>query len=202
METTASATPRTAADELARYDALRHENHALLGALMARPPGAELLANLAALEPDGAAGSPLEAAWRGLAAAAAEADPAELFIGIGRGELVPFASWYLTGFLMEQPLTALRDDLARLGFARRDGVGEPEDHVAALSEVMAMLVGDPDHAAGHDVQRHFFNTHLAPFAVRFWRDLEGATNARFYRAVGRLGAVFTDLEAKYFSLPE
>jgi len=210
MEQVGSTTPpHNAADEQARYDALRAENYALLGALLVAAPSAELLGQLAVVEPDDADGGTLDAAWHGLTVAAAEADPQaldeeyqELFIGIGRGELVPFGSFYMTGFLMEKPLTVLRDDLATLGFARRDGVNEPEDHIGALCEVMAVLVGDPEHAADYSVQRNFFNTHLGPFLARFWRDLEQAKTARFYRVVGRLGAAFTELEAKYFSLPE
>ena len=65
-----------------------------------------------------------------------------LFVGLGRGELVPYGSWYLTGYLMEQPLSILRGDLALLGFERDESVVEPEDHVAAMCEVMSMLVAE------------------------------------------------------------
>jgi TorA maturation chaperone TorD len=195
--------------EQARYDALRAANYALLGTLLARPPGAELLAELAATRPEGGDDSPLDTAWRTLAEVAAAADPQaiadeyqELFIGIGRGELMPYGSWYLTGFLMERPLTVLRDDLARLGFARQEGVSEPEDHVAALCEVMSMLVADPERASDYATQRAFYTTHIGPFVERFWSDLDNASNADFYRAVSQLGAAFTHLETKYFSLPE
>ena len=51
-------------------------------------------------------------------------------------------SWYLTGFLMEKPLAVLRDDLTALGLARRDSCGEPEDHLAALCDVMRALLID------------------------------------------------------------
>jgi TorA maturation chaperone TorD len=102
---------------------------------------------------------------------------------------------------MEQPLTVLREDLARLGFARREGVHEPEDHVAALCEVMAMLVADPERAVDYARQRAFFESHLDPFQGRFWNDLAAAGSARFYTAVGRLGMAFSTLEKGYFSLP-
>jgi len=193
-------------EALLRYDRLRAENYALLGALLARPPTAELLGKLSAASPPDDTG--IGAMWRALAEAAAMADEKsvaeeyqQLFIGIGRGELVPFASWYLTGFLMEQPLTVLRDDLIRLGFKRQEGVHEPEDHIASLSEVMSMLVADKDLAAAYEGQRDFYNHHLAPFVGRFWRDLEGASGADFYRAVARLGGAFCALEQEYFSLP-
>jgi len=209
MDQATPAAPHDPALEQATYDALRAENYALLGALLAAPPSTELLARLAELEPDGNDDSAIGTALRGVAEAAAGTNAEalgdeyyELFIGLGRGELVPYGSWYQTGFLMERPLTLLRDDLARMGFQRQEGVKEPEDHVAALCEVMAMLVGDPEFTIDYAGQRAFYNAHLAPFVARFWRDLEQAKHADFYRAVGRLGAAFTELETKYFRLPE
>jgi len=121
-----------------------------------------------------------------------------LFVGLGRGELVPYGSWYLTGFLMEAPLGELRRDLERLGFDRQDGVREPEDHIAALCEVMAMLAGPS--AADLDTQRAFFDRHLGAWADRFFGDLATAEAAVFYRAVGRLGQAFVELEKQYFTL--
>jgi TorA maturation chaperone TorD len=105
---------------------------------------------------------------------------------VGRGELMPYGSWYLTGFLMEQPLARLRGELSELGFARRDGVKEPEDHAAALCDVMAMISTGED-AASLDVQTGFFSRHIAPWMGRFFRDMQQAPSARFYRAVGQLG---------------
>ena len=121
-----------------------------------------------------------------------------LFIGMGRGELVPYGSWYLTGFLMERPLGRLRDDLARLGFQRQQGINEPEDHVAALCEVMAMLIGD---GSTIEAQAQFFDSHLADWLEGFFTDLSEAKSAIFYRAVGRFGAAFTGLEKHYLSMP-
>jgi TorA maturation chaperone TorD len=121
-----------------------------------------------------------------------------LFIGIGRGELVPYGSWYLTGFLMERPLGDLRDDLTALGFHRQEGVAEPEDHVAALCEVMALLIED-DMAL--DVQSQFFTTHIADWMENFFNDLSEASSAVFYRAVGRFGATFVALERRYLNMP-
>ncbi len=197
------------AAEQARYDALRTANYALLGALLARPPAAELLAELGGMQPEGDGEGRLDAAWRSLAEAASTADAQavaeefqELFIGLGRGELVPYGSWYLTGFLMEAPLDGLRDDLARLGIVRQEGISEPEDHIGALCEVMSLLISDSERVADYATQRHFYNTHLGPYIGRFWNDLEQAENAHFYRAVSQLGAAFTELETKYFSLPE
>jgi TorA maturation chaperone TorD len=120
-----------------------------------------------------------------------------LFIGLGRGELVPYGSWYLTGFLMEKPLAVLREDLAQLGFERNSDTHEPEDHVAALCEVMAMLINDGQELAR---QVDFFETHMAPWFDRFFTDLSAAKSAVFYRAVGRFGAAFTELERDYLAM--
>ena len=122
-----------------------------------------------------------------------------LFIGLGRGELVPYGSWYQTGFLMEKPLGVLRDDLRALGFERGADVHEPEDHIAALCEVMAALAQDADVPADLSLtrQRAFFQTHMADWIGRFWRDLEHAESALFYRSVARLGSTFAALEARY-----
>jgi TorA maturation chaperone TorD len=138
----------------------------------------------------------------GLAAQNAAADSIDdeyhsLFIGLGRGELVPFASWYLTGFLMEKPLAVLRDDLASLGFERHPDTHEPEDHVAALSEVMAMLINENRDFA---TQASFFAAHISPWFGPFFSDLSNAKNAVFYRAVGRFGAAFFQLERDYLSM--
>jgi len=121
-----------------------------------------------------------------------------LFIGMGRGELVPYGSWYLTGFLMERPLGRLRDDLATLGFQRQEGVNEPEDHAAALCEVMAMLIND---GCSTQAQAEFFDSHMAGWLERFFTDLSEAKPAVFYRAVGRFGVAFSGLEKHYLSMP-
>lgn len=119
-----------------------------------------------------------------------------LFIGLGRGELVPYGSWYLTGFLMEKPLGDLRDDLIRLGFEREEGVHEPEDHIAALYEVMSMLIQD----GGEDsTQAQFYFTHIDTWCGQFLVDLSAAKNAIFYKAVARFGSAFMDFEKRYLS---
>jgi len=121
----------------------------------------------------------------------------DLFIGLGRGELMPYASWYLTGFLMEAPLGALRTDLVRLGFERDPEVHEPEDHIAALCEVMAMMIQED---LSFDDQARFFGAHLAPWCSQFCADLSNAGSAVFYRNLGRFGSVFFELEQRYFSM--
>jgi len=121
----------------------------------------------------------------------------ELFIGLGRGELMPYGSWYLTGFLMEKPLGKLRDDLAALGYQRKTEVHEPEDHASALCDVMAMLIAD---GVSHQTQATFFNNHMANWFDRFFDDLSKANAAIFYKAVGRFGVAFTSFEKQYLGM--
>ena len=184
-------------------DALRAQLYRLLSRLLAAPPDRDLLALVAGMTGDD---TPLGRGVHALAERAGEAAPkavaneyADLFIGIGRGELVPFASYYLTGFLNEKPLARLRGEMAGLGIARAADVKEPEDHIAALCEMMAGLIegtfGDPAPLA---VQRRFFERHLAPWAPRFFEDLEGARAAGLYRPVGTIGSAFMAIEEAAF----
>lgn len=185
---------------------LRINAWTLLGRLLAAPPDEQVLEFLSSCDPQSQGGDNLlGASWELLSAAAAKASPAEiedeyqdLFIGVGRGELMPYGSWYLTGFLMEQPLARLRSELALLGFERKDGVCEPEDHAAALCDVMAMISAG-DAPAPAEVQSGFFSRHIAPWMVRFFRDMQQAPSARFYRAVGQLGEQFVTLEGQFLN---
>jgi TorA maturation chaperone TorD len=151
--------------------------------------------------------SPLGLAHAALAEAADDTDAAKvareyfnLFIGVGRGELMPYASYYLTGFLHEGPLARLRADLATIGIARAEGVFEPEDHAGILCEIMSGLAGGML-PAPPDSDRLIFEKHMVPWMGRFFADLERADAAGFYRAVGLLGRVFMDIEVEAFDLP-
>lgn len=183
----------------------RAQEYALLATLLARAPNAALLKRLATLRGDP---TPLGVAHVALADAAGKADATkvsreyfDLFIGIGRGELVPYGSYYLTGFLHERPLARLRDDLATFGIARAEDQYEPEDQVAILCEIMAGIVsGKFDVPPGADQQ--LFEKHLKPWIGRFFSDLERADSADFYRCVGTVGRVFMDIESEAFALPE
>jgi len=187
-------------------DGLRANVYALLGNLLSAPPEPPLLGLLAGIDPAPADDALLTAAWVMLRDAALRADPRDLttefqnlFIGLGRGEVVPYGSWYLTGFLMEQPLARLRGDLRALGIERQPGVTEPEDHAAALCDTMALLVAG-EMAVPVPRQREFFDLHLEPWMGRFFRDLQQAGSARFYRAVGQLGEQFIDVERRAFAM--
>ena len=192
-----------AREEVDELDLLRSHEYGLLALLLGRAPSAEVLGQIATLRGDV---SPLGLAHIGLAEAAAAAKPEDvqreffdLFIGLGRGELLPFGSFYLTGFLHERPLARVREDLAVLGIERAPNLHEPEDHVAILCDVMAGLcAGRFEAPEGAD--RRFFERHLAPWAARFFADLEIAPSARFYRAVGRVGGLFVDVEVQAFAI--
>ena len=120
-----------------------------------------------------------------------------LFIGVGRGEILPFASYYLTGFLQSRPLAVLREDLGGLGLQRADSHHDPEDHIGTLCEVMSNLASDRERFSLAD-ERRFFERHLSPWAIRFFTDLESVKNARY--AAGTLGRVFMNIEAEAFAL--
>ncbi len=184
---------------------LRAQQYQLLASLLAAPPAADLLAVAARCTGDA---SDYGRALTALADRAGRTTPEaasreyhQLFIGIGRGELVPFASYYRTGFLNEKPLAKLRGDMARLGIARAESVKEPEDHIAALCEMMAGLItgafGAPQ---GLAAQRAFFDSHLDPWAPLFFADLEKAAAAWLYAPVGTLGRLLMGIEKTAFMM--
>lgn len=183
----------------------RASAYALLAALLREAPAQPVLEHVVTLAPpEDADADALTSAMAELAQAARSADPAVLedeyhglFIGLGRGEVVPYGSWYLTGFLMEQPLSDLREDLARLGFARNDDVAEPEDHIAAIFEVFSVMILE-DFSLSE--QQRFHETHMLPWIGRFFVDLGKAKSASFYQAVARFGAAFNELEKQYLSM--
>jgi TorA maturation chaperone TorD/DNA-binding transcriptional regulator YdaS (Cro superfamily) len=189
---------------LDEIDAARAAEFELIGALLWRAPTAQTLAAVRSLRGDA---SPLGMAHLALAEAATEATPESvrdeffsLFIGVGRGELLPYASYYLTGFLHERPLALVREDMGRLGLARAERAGEPEDHIAVLMDIQARLIRREIAAEGVDEQG-FFARHIRPWAERFFADLETAEAARFYRAVGRVGSLYLSIETQAASLP-
>jgi len=184
-------------------DLARAREYALLATLLLGPPHAPALRRLALLE---GGPTPLGRAHAGLGRAATQADETgvrreyfDLFIGVGRGELVPYASYYRAGFVYDRPLLKIREDLARLGLERAGGARDPEDHVGTLCEIMSGLASGR-FAAPPSEEARFFGRHLAPFAARFFTDLEGAQAARFYREVGALGRVFMEIEVDGFAL--
>lgn len=192
--------------EIKEEDRLRAQMYRLLARVLVRQPDGGMLSRIAAIGGD--EGSDLGQALHSLARAAAASEPStvedefnDLFVGVGRGELMPYGSYYLTGFVYEKPLARLRDDMARLGIARAEGVREPEDNIASLCEMMAGLIeGDFGAPADLATQRAFFDSHIGPWAGQFFADLESAKAARFYMPVGTVGRVFMAIEATAFEM--
>jgi len=182
-------------------DLARAAEYSLLATLLLRCPDAEMLSRLAGLRGDE---SPLGLAHAALGKAAARTDAGTaareyfaLFIGLGRGELMPYASHYLTGFVHGRPLANLRQSLHRIGIERVEAQTEPEDHAAILLEIMAGLAsGEMGAPPGAD--REIFDNYLAPWIERFFSDVEKSASVDFYSAVGTLGRVFIEIETQSF----
>lgn len=186
-------------------DRLRADLYDYLGVLLAGPPNQGLLDQTARLSGDdtdlGTAIAALSRIARHTQEPAVEREFNALFIGLGRGELLPYASYYLTGFLNEKPLAALRRDMAARGMTRAPNVYEPEDNIASLMEMMAGLItgrfGKPASLAD---QKTFYNKHIGPWAGHFFTDLEAAKNSVLYASVGAVGRVFMEIEAEGFRM--
>ena len=186
-------------------DRLRADLYNYLGLILSGPADATLLEQTAGLTGDD---SPLGQAIAGLArvagatgARAVRSEYNALFIGLGRGELLPYASYYLTGFLNEKPLARLRADMAALRMTRAENVFEPEDNIASLMEMMGgMIVGRFGAPATLEQQKTFFGRHISPWAPHFFADLQGAQTSVLYASVGAVGAAFMEIEREAFRL--
>ncbi len=188
--------PAICAEELARADI-----YAMLATMLSAEPTADTLDAVARLEapPTGLGERILD--W---ARTARDSDLEDvrsayfdLFIGVGRGLLVPYGSYYLTGFLNEKPLAKLRQDMARLGIEREPGVVDPEDHISSVLEIMSGIIRGDFEVAGEAREataQAFFEKHIAPWARVFFTDLANTGVSPFYTALGRLGADFMALE--------
>lgn len=193
------------APQVSEEDRMRADLYNFLGLLLSAPPDEMLLAQTKSLSGDD---SDLGQAITTLAKVAKLSKPRtvesefnNLFIGLGRGELLPYASYYLTGFLNEKPLAILRQDMAAQGLARADNVFEPEDNIASLMEMMgALIVGRFGPPAGLEQQKTFYSKHIGPWASHFFADLEGAKGSVFYAPVGTVGRAFLAIESEAFRL--
>jgi len=197
-----------AAPPLGDEDRARAEHYAVFSRLFASPPDADFLRKLPALAASwGGAESALGQAWLMLADAARSVDAGQvedeytrLFLTIGRPEVMLFGSFYIAGFLMEEPLVELRADLAELGLGRRMGITESEDHIAALSDVMRHLIVTGPDAVGLARQKAFFEGHIAPWVDALANALENAPDARFYSRTAPLVRAFFDIERLAFDM--
>ncbi len=190
-----------AADE----DRLRASVYRLLARFLHAPPTQADLEAAAGLSGDD---TPLGRAIHSFARVAASTGPAAvddeyhaLFIGVGRGELLPYSSYYLTGFLHEKPLARLRADMKRLGIAASPDATEPEDHASAVADMMAGLI---DGQFGSPLplrrQKEFYDAHIGSWMPLFFRDLEGASPSILYAALAAVGARFLEIESAAFDM--
>jgi len=192
--------------ELTTESQTRANVYALLATLLTGPPSAgtlELLSRIEEADPDC---SEMAGAWQALKRAGQElsvesvdSEYHKLFIGVGHGEVLPYASWYTSGLIMDKPLALVRRDLTALGLERQPWVRDSEDHLGALCEAMAIIISREDEIT-LESQRTFFETHLAPWAAQFFIDLQEAESASFYLAVGHLGEEFMKFEEQYLAL--
>jgi len=189
-------------------DAARARWYGLFAGLFRAPPSRQWLAGVAAStgEGDASGDAPLARAWRDFAGACAQADPQAVreefdvaFVGVGKADVIPYASYHLSGFLNDRPLVDLREHLASLGLARRAGIGETEDHISALCETMAWLVaGNAPPARDIAVQREFFSGFLAPWFESLADTIEHSGVTDFYKHAGRLLREFLAIERQAF----
>ena len=191
--------------KVASEDRLRADLYNFLGLLFSRPPDQALLDQCAGLSGDdsdlGKAIVSLSRVAKACKPKKVESEFNALFVGLGRGELLPYASYYLTGFLNEKPLAALRTDMATRGMTRADNVYEPEDNIASLMEMMGgMIVGRFGVPATLDDQKVFFNKHVASWAGHFYADLEAAKNSVLYASIGSVGRAFIEIEREAFRM--
>ena len=196
-----SASPRRLPEE----ELARASIYCILALLLAAPPSRsliEVVGGLRGADSDfGRAVSALANHAKTVDVEAATREYHDLFVGVGEAEMVPYASYYLTGFLHEKPLARLRQDMRALGIEAAESVAEPEDGLATLCEIMAGLItGQFGGPAPLDRQRQFFEKHIGAWAPQFFTDLEHAPNADFYKRVGVVGQAFMAIEARAFSM--
>ncbi|TKF22322.1 molecular chaperone [Vibrio genomosp. F6] len=193
--------------ELEQDQSLRIDIYLLIAQLLRESPSQDLLHFLTEIELNQGT-QPMAIAWAKLKSAAQAGDVSkieeefqDLFIGVGRGEVVPFGSWHIAGALMEKPLSDLRQSLAELGFERNEDVKEPEDHMAALCEVMSLLIesSNDEPKAAFAIQKKFFNQHISPWYLSLVNHIQQSKSADFYLAVAALIEGYLSLEQVNFA---
>jgi TorA maturation chaperone TorD len=186
-------------------DQLRADMYSFLANLLRSEPSADLVNQLTKLESDE---SPIGKSIKTLSKLASSLDLptirdeyVRIFIGVGRGEILPFASYYLTGFLKDKPLAKLRNDMKEIGIQLAENVKEPEDHIASLFDMMSgLILGKFSKKFSIGEQKDFFNKHLAPWVDLLMRDIESSRIAVFYSPIGTIGREFMEIERSSFSM--
>lgn len=204
--TSADTTTDTPTVPLDAEDQARADLYGLIGSFLLGPPDAGLLAALAHADalPADAPASALDRAWENLRIAATVMDERALkdeynalFISTGTPFLNPYESLYIAGHMMEKPLAKLRDELRALGLSRRAGAFELEDHLGSLCETMRILITE---ARALELQRAFFENHIAPWYARCLEDMRRAPGANFTRHLADFADAFFAIEAEAFGM--
>lgn len=192
-------------NEIDDEERLRADMYSFLASLLRTEPNKELVKQLTNLESDD---SPIGKSIKTLSKLASSLDLptirdeyVKIFVGVGRGEILPFASYYLTGFLKDKPLAKLRSDMKEIGIELAENVKEPEDHIASLFDMMSgLILGKFNKKFSIGEQKSFFNKHLAPWVDLLMRDIEGSKIAVFYSPIGTIGREFMEIERSSFSM--
>ena len=200
-----SSTSAKIIENINEEDQLRADMYSFLANLLRSEPNSELINQLKVLQSDD---SPIVKSIKTLSKVALSLDLptirdeyVRIFVGVGRGEILPFASYYLTGFLKDKPLAKLRQDMEKIGIKLEDNVKEPEDHIASIFDMMAgLIVGKFNKKFSIAEQRDFFNKHLAPWVDLLMRDIESSKIAVFYSPIGTIGKEFMEIERSSFSM--
>jgi len=195
----------TGATGVSPEDRLRAQIYRLLAGFLSCSPdkaSLEAAANLAGDESDfGIAASNFAKIAKQTTPEAADVEYHDLFIGVTRGELLPYGSYYQTGFLNEKPLAILRSDMAAKSIERVSDLKEPEDHIASVLEMMAGLI---EGAYGTPLslveQKKFFDKHVNSWASHFFKDLEAAKSSVLYAPFGTMGRLFMKIEQDGFEM--
>ena len=145
----------------------------------------------------------LVAAMRATTVAEAKAEHDALYHGVGKPEVFVYGSYYLSGFLNEKPLAALRADLAALGLDRDNDRLETEDHVSFVLEVMRYLIAGEDASVCNlEQQRRFFRAHVQTWVEALCDAVDAHPRAHIWRAVAAMTRAFVQVETQAFDLLE
>ena len=186
---------------IAPEEQARANFYGLLARLFYAPPDAALLQAISLDTLEGELAQP----WEELKRAAAAADPEAVreeyetaFIGTGKAPVTLYSTAYTIRNPGEAPLAALRGELAKLGLARHASASEPEDHIAALLEVMRHLVAEQQKDL--EEQRRFFNRWIHPVVEPLCSAIERSDKTAFYKPVARFAKGFCTLEHVAFEM--
>jgi TorA maturation chaperone TorD len=192
--------PTLPAEEVARANF-----YGLLARLFYAPPDAQLLQAIGGAEDMEAEDGGFAQAWQELANAAAQADEEAVreefesaFVGTGKAPISLYTGAYTIRYSSETPLAALRGELAALGLARRTEAAEPEDHIAALCDVMRLMITQQNRTL--EEQKRFFDRWIGRAVEPLCAAIENGEIPRFYRFVGRFAKSFLTLEQSAFEM--